>query len=91
VQLWLFEHPPVAWCEVWQWVEENAGIPREQWRAAYYAQHWNVIAKIQRAKGYTGTARTRWPAARTPLDRGAIVSPPVLHEKVNSPTGRHEK
>jgi len=53
-QKWLFDHPPVSWCEVYEWVENVAGIPRSHWRATYYAEQWNVASKIAAEKGYKG-------------------------------------
>lgn len=46
----LFGVIPVSWPEIWQWVEDTTGIPRSNWRAAYYAEHWNVAEKIRAEK-----------------------------------------
>jgi len=67
MQLWLFDHPPVTWEEVWTWTEEVAGIPRTSWRAAYYAHWWNVAEKIAHIKSTAsphGTENTVRPPAQ---------------------------
>jgi len=46
----LFGEIPVTWPEVWEWVEQVAGINRDSWRARYYVTHWNVPEKIRREK-----------------------------------------
>lgn len=46
----LFGEIPVTWPEVWDWLENVAGIARESWRARYYLENWDVPAKIRAAK-----------------------------------------
>jgi len=46
----LFGEIPVTWDEIWLWVEEVAGLPRDSWRAANYIRWWNVPEKIRAAK-----------------------------------------
>jgi hypothetical protein len=63
-QRWLFDAPPVSWDEIYDWVENVTGIPRDHWRATWYAEQWNVADKVARAKGYTGQRLIRQTAAR---------------------------
>lgn len=46
----LFGEIPVTWDEVWEWVENNVGLQRTSWRAAYYIRWWNVADKIRQEK-----------------------------------------
>ena len=69
----LFGEVPVTWQEVWDWVENVAGIPRDSWRAAYYAEFWNVPEKIRAAK--IAAHRLKRPY------RGIAPDPPQFHHK----------
>lgn len=53
----LFGEIPVTWPEIWNWVEAVGGIERTSWRAAYYAEHWNVAEKIRAEKIRTHSAQ----------------------------------
>jgi len=63
----LFGEVPVTWPEVWDWIEQVAGIPRDSWRARWYCRCWDVPDKIRAAK-----RRGCWPldAALGQEDRG---------------------
>ena len=53
----LFGEIPVTWADVDAWCLAVAGLGPDSWRRRYYLAHWDVIAKIRRAKA-TGTFET---------------------------------
>jgi hypothetical protein len=59
----LFGQVPVSWSEVDAWILAVAGLAPDDWRAAYYRQHWRVAEKVAAAKA-AGTYDAAIAAAR---------------------------